>query len=309
MIDAVRIFLVVVEEGSLNRAAARLRTSQSSLTRKLQALEADFGGPLVERLSSGVRPTALGHLVIERLKPIVLNWDAALVEVRNHALGESPQIRIGFIGSAANAYLTPAFSRLRKHHPGLRPQLFDYSPGEQIAALESGRIDIALIGQEGAHLADRYFARTIARLGVCAVLPLDHAAAEAARVPLRALAGDRFIGYPEDQVPGRNRWIRDMLRSVGAKPLFIAEADSIQEVFSLVAATGAVTLLPDYFIDLQHPGVACLPVEDEVAAWDFLVLWQPGKFTGLLKGLVDALVEVAPKVVADRRGKPGTPPH
>ena len=35
-----RAFLIALEEGSLNRAAARLRMSQSALSRQMQALEA-----------------------------------------------------------------------------------------------------------------------------------------------------------------------------------------------------------------------------------------------------------------------------
>ena len=62
MLLYLRSFITVVEEGSLHRAAERLHLSQSTLSRQMQALEAELGGQLLERTSSiGVRPTNCGH--------------------------------------------------------------------------------------------------------------------------------------------------------------------------------------------------------------------------------------------------------
>ena len=47
MLSQLRVFLVALKEGSLNRAATRLRMSQSALSRQMQALESEIGGPLL----------------------------------------------------------------------------------------------------------------------------------------------------------------------------------------------------------------------------------------------------------------------
>ena len=52
MLVHLRSFITVVEEGSLHRAAERLHLSQSTLSRQMQALEAELGGQLLERTSS-----------------------------------------------------------------------------------------------------------------------------------------------------------------------------------------------------------------------------------------------------------------
>ncbi|MEY2606208.1 MAG: hypothetical protein QOH31_4024, partial [Verrucomicrobiota bacterium] len=44
VLEKLRLFLVVLEEGSLRRAADRLRISQSAITRQMQSLELDLGG-------------------------------------------------------------------------------------------------------------------------------------------------------------------------------------------------------------------------------------------------------------------------
>jgi DNA-binding transcriptional LysR family regulator len=58
MLAQIRSFLTVVEEGNLHRAAARLRISQSRLSRQMQALEHELGGRLLERMAAGVSPIA-----------------------------------------------------------------------------------------------------------------------------------------------------------------------------------------------------------------------------------------------------------
>src|SRR6266404_6918302 len=67
MILQLRSFLAVIEEGSLHRAATPLNLSQSALSR-MQALEHELGGKLLECSSTGVRPTAGGHALAAKME-------------------------------------------------------------------------------------------------------------------------------------------------------------------------------------------------------------------------------------------------
>ena len=55
VLEALRFFLVILDEGSLRRAAKRLHISQPALTRQMQLLEHDLGGLNLERTSAAVR--------------------------------------------------------------------------------------------------------------------------------------------------------------------------------------------------------------------------------------------------------------
>src|SRR5258706_8983531 len=68
VLEKLRLFLVVLEEGSLRRAAERLHISQSAITRHLQLLEHDLGGRVLERTSAGVLPTSGGDPPSEKTK-------------------------------------------------------------------------------------------------------------------------------------------------------------------------------------------------------------------------------------------------
>jgi acetyl esterase/lipase len=67
MVPKLRAFLVALEEESLNRAALRLRMSQSELSRQMQVLENQIGGALLERTAAGVRPTDAGYALATSL--------------------------------------------------------------------------------------------------------------------------------------------------------------------------------------------------------------------------------------------------
>jgi len=293
MIELLRAFCIVVEEGSLNRATERLHITQPSLTRQMQALENEIGGALLERQSSGVKPTALGQVALANVGPVLEQYDAVCADLRRQARGQRAELRIGYIGSAAHTYLNPALAALRREHPEAKVKLLDLSPGEQIAALEKGDIDLALIGQEGASLSRDFYTRKLATLGVCVVMPADHPLASRRELSTTDLKKEAFIGAPDDEVPGRNQWITRLCRKAGFRPKFIADAASIGEVFSMVAGDGAVTLLPDYFAQTPPPGVTLVPLIDPAAHWDLLLIWQRGRAPRVLKAMVDLLAVTA----------------
>ncbi len=289
-LDLLRSFFAIVEQGSLNKAAERLRVSQSTLTRQMQSLEQETGGALLERGPGGVALTAIGHELLERMRPLVAQFDEALAEVRRRARGQSATLRVGYLMSAAGCYLNPALAAVRRAHPEVKVAMRDLSPGEQIAALRAGEIDVALIGQAGALLAKEFYVRTLAALPVWVALPEDHRLAAAKAVRLRELEREIFVGAPEADVPGHNRWVSQLCRKAGFRARFTHDADSLAHGLSLVVGDGAVSLLPDYIKRQPVPGVVFRELQDEPAKWEMMVAWQRGKSSEALRTLVDAMV-------------------
>ena len=289
MIDRISSFFAVVDEGSVNRAALRLRITQPALSRQMKALEHEVGGRLLERGTSGVKPTSLGHILMKAMRPVLGSYESALAETRRHARGLRSELRIGYLISAAQSVLEPALARLRATHPDLKLKLHDMSPKEQMDALRSGDIDVALTGQEGAVAARDFFSRKLSSFGVCAALSASDTLASRKSISIADLKSREFIGVDEDQVPGRNRWMTALCRSARFKPRFIAITDGITHVLGLVAAESAVTLLPDYFRSFRHPGVKFVPVSDPGAHWDFIVLWQRGNVPVVMRAFIEAL--------------------
>lgn len=116
-------FLAVAEERSFTRAAARLGTSQSSLSQTVRRLEASLGVRLLTRTTRSVAVTEAGERLIETLRPAFDEIDAkltALSELREKPAGT---IRITTGQHAAEAILWPAAARLLRDYPDLKVEL------------------------------------------------------------------------------------------------------------------------------------------------------------------------------------------
>lgn len=306
LLTYLRSFLAVIEEGSINRAAARLQLSQPALSRQMQALEQLVGGPLFERGSGGVRATSAGLLLSKKAQGILQSADAALEETRQLALGLQGQLKIGCLMSAALPYMSRALRTMYRTHPEVKTTMHDLTPGEMIARLRRGELDAALIGQEGNVLGREFYMRRLARLGVVAVLPECHALAGREKIRLRELSQERFIGCPDEDLPGRNQWIVTLCRKAGFRPRFVREGGSLAEVFSLVVSEPAVTLVPEYLRTYPYAGVSLVKVEDSAAVWDLLFVWQRGKRSAALTVLLNTLEQTTREATAVAGSEPET---
>jgi DNA-binding transcriptional LysR family regulator len=288
-LDLLRSFFAIVEQGSLNKAADRLRVSQSTLTRQMQALEQDVGGPLLERSPGGVALTAAGHALLDGMKPLVGQFDAALADVRRRARGQSAELRVGYLMSAARDYLNPALAALRKAHPEVKVKMRDLSPGEQMTALRAGELDVALIGQAGALLKTEFYVKTLAVLPVLVAMAEDHPLAKAKTLKLADLKADVFVGALDEDVPGANQWVTQLCKRAGFRARFVQDADSLIHALSVVVTEGAVALIPAHTTSIQAPGVVFKSLQDVGAKWELMVAWQRGRASAAVKAFVEAL--------------------
>ena len=305
-LDLLRSFFAVAELGSLGKAAERLRVSQSTLTRQMQALEHDVGGRLLERSHSGVALTSAGHALFAGMTPVLSKFDAVFDETRRRARGQSGSLRVGYLMSAAPDYLNPALARLRKAHPEVKVKLLDLSPGEQIAALRQGELDCALVGNADASLAREFFVKRLASLAVVVALAESHELAPRETLRLADLRRENFVGAHESDIPGHNRWIIQLCRRAGFRPRFIGDSDSLTHGLSTLVSENAVMLLPELATKLNAPGVVFRPLQDATAKWELLVAWQRGKASAPVKALLEALAET-PGAIASKRAAAARP--
>ena len=292
MILQLRSFRVVIEEGSLHRAATRLNLSQSALSRQMQALEHELGGKLLERSSTGVRPTLGGHAMAAKVRTLLGNYDSAMLEVRRLVRGQSEEIRIGYLGSAFEEYLEPALKKLHKAHPRTKVKLLDLFPGEQITALRNGEIDIGLTLETGALLGRDFYTRKLAADKSIAFLPRGHPLASRKELRLAELKNETFLMGPDDHVPGARRQLIRICRSCGKfkpKLINVTAAEDVSSVLALVAKEDAVTLGPAFLRRCKAPDAAVVPVTDTGATWNLFLVWQRGKITEPLRTLLNTL--------------------
>jgi DNA-binding transcriptional LysR family regulator len=127
-------FVVVAEERSFTRAAAKLGTSQSALSFTVRRLEERLGVRLLSRTTRSVAPTEAGERLLRTLGPALDTIGgelAALSELREKPAGT---IRITAGEHAAQAVLWPALATLLPQYPDIKVELIvDYGLTDIVA--------------------------------------------------------------------------------------------------------------------------------------------------------------------------------
>ena len=118
-----RAFLVTAEEGSLSAAARALGMAQPTLGRQVDALEAELGVVLFERVGRGLTLTPGG---VDLLEHVRLMGNAA-TRMSLAAAGQSQEIEGTISIAASEVYaamlLPPILLRLRREHPGIEVEI------------------------------------------------------------------------------------------------------------------------------------------------------------------------------------------
>src|SRR6266550_4189426 len=108
--------LAIADEGSFTRAAEQLLVAQPSLSQQIKSLEHELGGPLLERLPTGVRLTAAGKAFLPEARAAVAHAERARRNARS-ALGlEAGEIEVATVTSVAFGVLPPAFEPRHDDH-------------------------------------------------------------------------------------------------------------------------------------------------------------------------------------------------
>ena len=118
-IDLIDTFLDLMETNSFNRTAERLGVKQSTVSTRIQSLEAQLGAPLFERSRAGTRPTPAGLNFVAHARALRHEWNEAR-RALSEGDGAAPRLRIGLQSDLATTHIGDWMGAFRRALPGLR---------------------------------------------------------------------------------------------------------------------------------------------------------------------------------------------
>ena len=247
-IASVRLFLEVMDAGSLSKVAARRQTVQSYISRQISDFEGAMGGPLFRRTGRGVAPTDLGQRAALRLRAWLQETDRLTEELKAESGKLLGEVRLGIIPSAAHPLMTRLFERLQAEHPGIRLNIAEAQGTELNAMLDSGSVDLAILFRFNRPSGSDEKLLCVAHSFLVSA-PGDPLTRQDT-VNFSGLDGLRLV------LPRRPSHWRDALdeaaRSLGFKLIHVAEADSLTVQKELVAHTpGLYTVLGPFSMSAE----------------------------------------------------------
>jgi DNA-binding transcriptional LysR family regulator len=195
-IAAIQAFARVVEAGSFARAAQRLRSSTSSISRQIAALEQHLGARLLNRTTRKLSLTEGGQAFYERCVQLLAELEEA--EQLASATAASPRgtIRLTCPRNLAAQQIAPVIARFAARHPSVS---FDVTVSDGLVDLVDEGFDLAIrIGRVG---AEGLVARRLGRVRlVLAAAPSYLRSNPAPRVPAD-LTAHRALTYAYSAAP------------------------------------------------------------------------------------------------------------
>ncbi|MBI2738969.1 MAG: LysR family transcriptional regulator [Rhodospirillales bacterium] len=267
-----KCFLAVARQGSTIAAGKALGTSQSTVQRRLTALEQELGRKLVSRETSGYRLTEDGKRLLpyaERMEEAALDFERQVAGAAHDMAGT---IRVTcpepIVYRITQSKLLDRFHAL---HPGLRVEFvtsdryLDLAKGEADVALRSGDTDDELVGRKIADSIWAVYASRAYLQGRAAPRTVE----ELSQHPLVAFDGTmtnhRASKWLTEVAPGatiaaRNNSVLGLVYAVkaglGLGPLPTALGDAEED---LVCVLGPIPQLSRSWRLLAHPSLRRTP--------------------------------------------------
>jgi DNA-binding transcriptional LysR family regulator len=142
----IRYFLAVGEVLNFTRAAEKCNVSQPALTRAIQGLEHELGGPLFHRERNHTHLTELGRLMHPFLETVFRQSREAKEKAKAFGTLTDAPLTVGVMCTIGPAKLLDLFTAFRETHPGVDIQMRDAKGKALRDMLAAGDLDVAIFG-------------------------------------------------------------------------------------------------------------------------------------------------------------------
>ncbi len=187
-----RLFLLVVEAGSITRGAAQANMTLPSASARLRGMEDLIGLPLLERHRRGVEPTPAGAALAHHARIVLRQIEEMRGELGEYSKGLKAHIRLLANTAAMAEFLPKALAPYLATHPHVNIDLKERLSTEIVKAVSGGLAEVGVVSDAVDHGNLELLPFAIDRLVL--VLPRRHPLADQRRIAFQEIVGYEFIG-------------------------------------------------------------------------------------------------------------------
>ncbi len=276
-----RHFVIAAEESNFRRAALRLDTNQSSISRHVRDIEEELGADLFLREPGhGARLTEVGRAFLRDVRDMFDNLDHAKMTALAVAYGKRGRLRLAASEDVMTGTLARIIAAYRERWPDVYLDLLELPAIAQVRALQGGRIDLGLMlpPVEGAAIiSDPVWSEEW-----LAAFPEAHPLAHRARLHATAFDGqDVIIGHAE-RGPRCGRHVLDMLDTLRVNVRIVAEVEHLQTTLMLVQSGTGIAFVPGALAHVSIDGIVFRPFTPAKGRIVVHAVWPDGTTSGLV---------------------------
>jgi DNA-binding transcriptional LysR family regulator len=239
-IESLKVFCDLAETESFTKAAQINEVTQSAVSQQISSLERIFKSLLIERSKKKFRLTREGQVLYDYSKQIIATYEALhskLQEIKDIISGT---IRVATIYSIGLHDLPPYLKKFLKAYPTVNVHV-EYRRANQVYEDVTGNVvDLGLVAYPTRdHKLEIFPLRKDPLVLICHPL---HPLAKNKSIKLKALTGQKFIGFEPD-IPTRKA-LDKILKENNVDVQHVMEFDNIETVKRAVEIDAGVAIVP-----------------------------------------------------------------
>jgi DNA-binding transcriptional LysR family regulator len=195
----VRYFVALAGTLNFTRAAEQCNVSQPALTRAIQQLEHELGGPLFHRERGNTHLSELGRMMLPYLQSVEESCRAARDQARAVKRLERATLTIGTMCTIGPQLITQLLVQFRAQHPDVEVQIVDAGGPQMVEMLEKGDLEVAIVGVPG-ELPESLHQLPIFEERFVILLPPDHRLAAFDEIPAAELDQEPYVSRSNCEV-------------------------------------------------------------------------------------------------------------
>lgn len=261
----------VLAEGSVARAAQRLRLSPSAMSRALARLRETTGDPLLVRAGRGLVPTPRAIELRERVNQLVQNVQEVLRPAEELNLKQlvrtfTLRTRDGFVENFGAGLI----ARASEEAPGVR-LCFAQKANKESASLRDGTVDLET-GVVGKSTSPEVRTRALFRDQLVGVVRIGHALSEGEITPSRYARG-RHIGVSRQGLDTGP--IDEALMPLGLEREIVTIVSGFSTALALARSSDLIASVPQQQTANLRAGMHSFPLPITTPEVTISLLWHP----------------------------------
>ena len=235
-----RLFLNVVEAGSITRGAERTHLAIAAASTRIRNMEEALGTPLLHRERQGTTPTETGRTLAHHARILLQQADRMHGDLGQYAEGIRGQIRLLSNTNALTEFLPEPLSAFLAAHPQISIDLEERLSDEIVAAIADGAADIGIVagtvetaGLEILPFRTDRFVLVVAR---------HHPLASAERRAFAEVLDCDFVGL--DRTSALQRFLSEKAERIGRRLKLRVQLRGFDAVCRLVECNVGIGVVP-----------------------------------------------------------------
>jgi DNA-binding transcriptional LysR family regulator len=274
-IESLKVFCDLTETESFTKAAQINKVTQSAVSQQISSLERLFKALLIERSKKKFRLTREGQVLYDYSKQIIQTYESLeskLQQIQNIISGT---VRVATIYSVGLHDLPPYIKRFLKGYPTVNVHV-EYRRANQVYDdVLSNVVDLGLVAYPTRD--SKLETIPLRKEPLILICHPQHPFAKSKSIKLKALNGQKFIGFEPD-IPTRKA-LDKVLKAHGVQVHHVMEFDNIETVKRAVEIDAGLSIVPQGTIlqEVAKQTLAQVPIEDGNLFRPLAAIYKKGK--------------------------------